>query len=159
MNSIKCDSVLNSLKLVRSGEDIFWTIQLKVTEETSIRTFPKQFGNDIDFNGAFDQSAVNDAWNKVNVPVADYNLNYNLTFGELLFEAKLMNISAVRKLTKEDVWMTEYTVTLTCDPDKDTIKKLAYYVKHKEEDPETGKKVLMTYNTILEDPSTETTNS
>ena len=31
------------------------------------------------------------------------------------------------------------------------IKNIAWYVKHKEPDPETGKKVLMTYNTVLED--------
>ena len=31
------------------------------------------------------------------------------------------------------------------------IKNIAWYVKHKEPDPETGKKVLMIYNTVLED--------
>lgn len=152
MNNVKCDSMLNSFKLVRKGEDIYWVLQIKVVEDTSIRTFTRQFGSDIDFNGAFDQSAVNDAWNKANFPLTDYNLEYMFTFDELRFPAKLVNLSATRKCSKDDTWSTEYILNLIADPDKDEIKKLAYFVKHKEEDPETGKKVLMTYNTALEDP-------
>lgn len=159
MNNIKFDSVLNSFKLVRKGEDIYWLLQLKVVEETSIRTFPKQFGTDIDFNGAFDQSAVNDAWNKANFPLEDYNLNYMLTFGEISLNAKLINISATRKLTKDDNWSTEYILNIQADPDKDQIKKLAYLVKYKEESPETGKKVLINFDTLLEEPSSETSNT
>lgn len=165
MNNVKFDSFINAFSLVRKGEDVFWTLQVKVHEETSIRTFPRQFGSDIDFNGAFDQSAVNDAWNKANFPVSDYNLEYMFTFDTLRFPAKLMNISATRKQAKDDTWSTEYVLTLMADPDKDEIKKLAYFVKHKEVDPETGKKVVMTYNTALEDPAiyadetTETNNA
>lgn len=153
MNSVKCDSMLNSFKLVRKGEDVYWVLQIKVIEDTSIRTFTKQFGNDIDFNGAFDQSAVNDAWNKANFPLEDYNLNYMFSFDELKFPATLTSLSATRKESKDGTWSTEYLLNLVADPDKDEIKKLAYFVKHKEEDPDTGKKVIKFYDTALEDPS------
>lgn len=155
MNTIKFDSMLTSFKLVRKSEDIFWILQAKITETTSIRTFPRQFMGDIDFNGAFDQSAAQDAWEKLIIPLHDYSLNYSMTFSDLKFDVKLNNITAVRKELKEGGWITEYSLDFVCDPEKDMIKKIAWYVKHKEEDPETGKKVLMSYNTVLE-PATAT---
>lgn len=157
MNTIKFDSVLTAFKLVKRGEDSFWNVQFKVTEETSIRTFPKQFGSDIDFNGVFDQSAVNDAWDKTNIPVSDYNIHYLLDFSEFSFEVKFLNIAAVRKQNNDDTWRTEYTLSFLCDPDKDTIKKLVYYVNRKEVNPMTGKKEVMTYPTVL-NPAEDTGN-
>lgn len=151
MNTIKFDSSLTSFKLVRKGEDMFWILQAKIVEDTSIRTFPKQFHGDVDFNGAFDQSAAQDAWEKLIIPLGDYSLEYKMTFSDLLFDVKLNNLTAVRKELKEGGWITEYTLDFICDPEKDMIKNIAWYVKHKEEDPDTGKKVLMTYNTVLED--------
>lgn len=155
MNTINIDSTLTSFKLIRKGEDIYWSMQLKVVEDTSIRTLPRQFQGDINFNGAFDQSAAQDAWEKLSIPLNDYNLNYTVDFSELRFDATLVNISATRKEQKEGGWATEYIFTLNCDPDKDQIKKLAWYVKHKEEDPETGKKVIVTYPTVLQEPVSE----
>lgn len=149
MNTAKFDSVLTAFKLVKRGEDSFWNVQFKVSEETSIRTFPRQFSPDIDFNGVFDQSAVNDAWDKTNIPVSDYNLHYMLDFSELSFEAKFLNIAAVRKHNNDDTWRTDYTLSFLCDPDKDTIKKLVYYVNRKEVNPMTGKKEVVSYPTVL----------
>lgn len=149
MNTAKFDSVLTAFKLVKRGEDSFWNVQFKVSEETSIRTFPRQFSPDIDFNGVFDQSAVNDAWDKTNIPVSDYNLHYMLDFSELSFEAKFLNIAAVRKHNNDDTWRTDYTLSFLCDPDKDTIKKLVYYVNRKEVNPMTGKKEVVAYPTVL----------
>ena len=149
MNTAKFDSVLTAFKLVKRGEDSFWNVQFKVSEETSIRTFPRQFSPDIDFNGVFDQSAVNDAWDKTNIPVSDYNLHYMIDFSELSFEAKFLNIAAVRKHNNDDTWRTDYTLSFLCDPDKDTIKKLVYYVNRKEVNPMTGKKEVVAYPTVL----------
>ena len=149
MNTAKFDSVLTAFKLVKRGEDTFWNVQFKVSEETSIRTFPRQFSPDIDFNGVFDQSAVNDAWDKTNIPVSDYNLHYMLDFSELSFEAKFLNFAAVRKHNNDDTWRTDYTLSFLCDPDKDTIKKLVYYVNRKEVNPMTGKKEVVAYPTVL----------
>lgn len=152
MNTITCDSFLNSFKIVKQGEDTFWMVQLKVVEETSIRTFPKQFGTDIDFRETFESCAANDTWDKVNFPVADFSLDYKLTFGDISFNATLVNISAIRKYNKkEDRWSTEYTLSLICDPEKEEIKRLMYYVKRKDVDPDTGKKVLVPFNTVLEE--------
>lgn len=151
MNTARFDSSLANFKLVKKGEDMFWILQMKVIEDTSIRSFPRQFQQDIDFNGAFDQSAAQDAWDKVNIPLDAYTLEYKVTFSELIFPAKLIGISATRKESNDGVWSTEYILSFVCDPEKDMIKNIAWYVKHKEPDPETGKKVLMTYNTVLED--------
>ena len=149
MNTAKFDSVLTGFMLVKRGEDSFWNVQFKVSEETSIRTFPRQFSPDIDFNGVFDQSAVNDAWDKTNIPVSDYNIHYMIDFSELSFEAKFLNIAAVRKHNNDDTWRTDYTLSFLCDPDKDTIKKLVYYVNRKEVNPMTGKKEVVAYPTVL----------
>ena len=149
MNTAKFDSVLTGFKLVKRGEDSFWNVQFKVSEETSIRTFPRQFSPDIDFNGVFDQSAINDAWDKTNIPVSDYNIHYMIDFSELSFEAKFLNIAAVRKHNNDDTWRTDYTLSFLCDPDKDTIKKLVYYVNRKEVNPMTGKKEVVAYPTVL----------
>lgn len=157
MNTIEFDSTLTSFKLVRKGEDIYWLLQLKVIEDTSIRTLIKQFQGDIDFNGAFDQSAAQDAWEKLSIPLTDYNLDYVMDFSDLRLDAKLLNLSATRHEMKEGGWATEYVFTLMCDPDKDMIKKLAWFVKHKEEDPETGKKVIVTYPTVFAEPNSENT--
>lgn len=151
MNTIRFDSSFTSFKLVRKGEDMFWILQAKIVEDTSIRTFPKQFHGDVDFNGVFDQSAAQDAWEKLIIPLGEYSLEYKMTFSDLVFDVKLNNLTAVRKELKEGGWTTEYTLDFICDPEKDMIKNIAWYVKHKEEDPDTGKKVLMTYNTVLED--------
>ena len=93
MNTIRFDSSFTSFKLVRKGEDMFWILQAKIVEDTSIRTFPKQFHGDVDFNGAFDQSAAQDAWEKLIIPLGEYSLEYKMTFSDLVFDVKLNNLT------------------------------------------------------------------
>ena len=71
---------------------------------------------------------------------------------ELEIEAKLVNIAVTRKEGNDGIWRTEYVFSFNCDPDKDTIKALALYVKRKETDPESGKKYVATYHTELSEP-------
>lgn len=157
MNTIKFSGSIKGFKLVTKGEDGYWVLQIECVEDTSIRTFPNQFRGDIDFNGAFDSSAANDAWNKVNLPVADYNIKYNIQFSEISEEVKLTNIAATRKIIKgtENVWMTVYMLTFICDPEKDNIKSLAWFTNRKEIDPETGKKAFAVYDVTLEPMESE----
>jgi hypothetical protein len=152
MNNISFESTLTNFKLIRKGEDVYWQMQLKVMEDTSIRMIPQQFRNDIDFNGAIDNNATRDAWTSMGIPVADYNLTYQMNFSELEIEAKLVNIAVSRKEGNDGIWRTEYVFSFNCDPDKDTIKALALYVKRKETDPESGKKYVATYHTELSEP-------
>ena len=152
MNNVSFESTLTNFKLIRKGEDVYWQMQLKVVEDSSVRTIPQQFKNDIDFNGAFDVNATRDAWTKLMIPVFDYNLTYEMNFSELQLEAKLVDISAVRKEGSDGIWRTEYVFSFNCDPDKDMIKALALYVKRKETDPESGKKFVATYHTELSEP-------
>lgn len=152
MAKIMFDSTLNNFKLIRKGEDVFWQIQLKVVEDSSVRSLTNQFKNDIDFNGAFDVNASRDAWDKLNIPVIGYNLTYGMKFSDLELEAKFVNIAATRKEGNDGIWSTEYILSFNCDPDKDMIKALALYVKRKETDPESGKKFVATYPTELAEP-------
>lgn len=152
MNNVSFESTLTNFKLIRKGEDIYWQMQLKVVEDNSVRMIPQQFRNDIDFNGAIDNNATRDAWTSMGIPVADYNLTYQMNFSELEIEAKLVNIAVSRKEGNDGIWRTEYVFSFNCDPDKDTIKALALYVKRKETDPESGKKYVATYHTELSEP-------
>ena len=129
MNTARFDSSLANFKLVKKGEDMFWILQMKVVEDTSIRSFPRQFQQDIDFNGAFDQSAAQDAWDKVNIPLDAYTLEYKVTFSDLVFPAKLIGISATRKESNDGVWSTEYILSFVCDPDKDMIKNKKFKIR------------------------------
>jgi hypothetical protein len=152
MRAVSFDSTLTNFKLIRKGEDVYWQLQLKAVESSSVRTITQQFKNDIDFNGAIDPNATRDAWDKLNIPVLNYNLTYDLQFSELELEAKLVNILLTRKEGKDGIWTTEYVFTLNCDPDKDMIKALALYVKRKETDTETGKKYVAAYHTEFSEP-------
>ena len=152
MNNVSFESTLTNFKLIRKGEDIYWQMQLKVVEDSSVRMIPQQFRNEIDFNGAIDNNATRDAWTSMTIPVADYNLTYQMSFSELELEAKLVNINVSRKEGNDGIWRTEYVLSFNCDPDKDMIKSLALYVKRKETDPESGKKFVATYHTELSEP-------
>lgn len=152
MNNVSFESTLTNFKLIRKGEDIYWQMQLKVVEDSSVRMIPQQFRNDIDFNGAIDNNATRDAWTSMTIPVADYNLTYQMSFSELELEAKLVNINVSRKEGNDGIWRTEYVLSFNCDPDKDMIKSLALYVKRKETDLESGKKFVATYHTELSEP-------
>lgn len=163
MNTIRFQSTLNKFSHVKKHDDVYWQMQLKIIEDSSIRTFIPQFNGDIDFNGAFDHCAVNDVWTKMIIPLTDYKLNYVVQYNDIIIDAQLISIAAIRKETKPTgddpggIWQTEYTLTFTCDPDKDMIKNLILYEKRKEEDLETGKKVLKQYPTVLSEPEEETT--
>ena len=54
MRAVSFDSTLTNFKLIRKGEDVYWQLQLKAVESSSVRTITQQFKNDIDFNGAID---------------------------------------------------------------------------------------------------------
>lgn len=121
-------------------DNIYTCFTLQVCEDTSVRTFPRQFTR-IDLS-VFDSVANNDVFDKINVPCDEYNLNYNITYDTLNFDAKLESINAVVKKTKEGVPYTVYNLNFVKEIEKDIDVKLATFVKFKEEDVETGKKKL-----------------
>ena len=151
MNTIRFDSTMVKFSPVRKQEDVYNILQLKVVEDSSIRSLPQQFKGQIDLSNVFQPAASNDPWDKINIPVSEYRMDYTITFSDCQFEAKLENIAAAIKIDRAGVPSTEYTLTFQKELDKDLDSKLSLYLKRKEEDPETGKKALMFYNTVLEE--------
>lgn len=109
-----------------------------VTEDTSVRTFPGQFKTPkLD---VFDAMAANDLFDRISIPLKDYIVEYDVKFGDTLFAAKLENLTAVIKHTKDGSPFTVYTLRFAKEVEKDIDWQLSCYVKVKEENDE-GKKV------------------
>lgn len=109
-----------------------------VTEETSVRTFPGQFKHPK--MDVFDSIANNDIFDKISIPCKDYLVEYDMVFGDTAFVAKLDNLSATIKHTKDGSPFTVYTLRFVKEVEKDIDWQLSCYAKLKEENEE-GKKV------------------
>ena len=149
MNTIRFNSVMTKFQPNIKKEDVYVMFQLKVNEDSTIRGLPQQFKKQIDLSNIFSASASNDNWDKVNIPLSDYRMKYTVDFAGMQFEAKLENIAAVIKTDKTGVPNTEYTLTFYKELDKDMDTQLAMFLKRKEVDPESGKKKVVEYNTVL----------
>lgn len=126
-----------SVKVKKEQFTTCFTVQL--TEDTGVRSFPQQFKT-VDL-GVFDAMATNDVFDKISIPYSDYMVEYDMTFGDTNFVAKIENISASIKRPKDGgVPTTTYTVRFVKELDKDVDPKLATYVNAKELNEE-GKKV------------------
>lgn len=109
-----------------------------VTEDTSVRTFPGQFKTPkLD---VFDSMAANDLFDKISIPLKDYLVEYDMKFGDTEFTAKIENLSASIKHTKDGTAFTVYTLRFTKEVEKDIDWQLSCYLKVKEENEE-GKKI------------------
>lgn len=150
MNTIKFSSTMTKFQPIIKKENVIVCMQLKVTEDTSVRTVPQQFRNQIDLMPVFAVNAAQDVWSKVCIPVGDYRMTYKVTFGEREFDAKLEQIDAVRKEAKDGTWSTEYTLTFVKELENDLDTNLSAMLKYKAVDPETGKKHVVLFDTILE---------
>ena len=151
MNTVKFSSTMTKFQPIIKEENVIVCFQLKVVEETSIRTFPQQFRGQIDLMSVFSSNATQDVWSKMNIPVSDYRMNYNITFGEKAFKAKLEQIDAVRKENSNGTWKTEYTLTFVKELENDLDTNLSSMLKYKAIDRESGKKQLVLFETILEE--------
>lgn len=127
--------------------DVFANVQIKTTEFGAIRTFirPFQMAGIEGSLDLFKESSL--PWNKLNIPVSDYDLYYNIKFDSVNFDAKLINISVNTKQVK-DSSVTDYILSFNkCIEASDS--NVSYYIKHKEED-ENGKMKLVEYNVKLD---------
>ena len=155
--TIRCQATMTKFNVNVKKEDIWTCFSLQVMEDTSVRTFPRQF-NRIDL-GVFDSVANNDVFDKINVPCDDYNLQYTMDFEDLQFDVKLESISAAIKHTKTGTPYTVYNLNFVKEIEKEVDLKLASFVKYKEEDPESGKKITHLYRNGVEvKPMTNTQN-
>lgn len=111
---------------------------LVVTEDQTVRTFPGQFKHPK--MDVFDAMANNDIFDKISIPCKDYMVEYDVTFGDTSFVAKLENLTAAIKHTKDGTAFTVYTLRFVKEVEKDIDWQLSCYAKLKEED-ENGKKV------------------
>lgn len=151
MTIVKFSSTMTKFQPIIKKENVIVCFQFKVVEETSIRTFPQQFRGQIDLMSVFSTNATQDVWSKMNIPVSDYRMNYNITFGDKTFKGKLEQIDAVRKENSDGTWKTEYTLTFVKELENDLDTNLSSMLKYKAVDPESGKKQLVLFDTTLEE--------
>lgn len=149
METIKFSGTMTKFNVNVKKDNIYTCFSVQVVEDSSVRTFPRQF-NRIDLS-VFDSVAQNDVFDKINVPCEEYNLQYKVNFENLEFEAKLESINAAIKRSKTDVPYTTYTLNFVKEIDKNVDLQLASFVKYKEEDPETGKKVVKYFSIDMEE--------
>jgi hypothetical protein len=145
---ISFDSVLVNDRTIVRKERVLKSSALKIVEDTSVRTFIKQFSSDFDVS-MFGTSAVQDAFNHINIPLQANNISYNMTFAGIAFEAKLDGVSAAIRRKKDGTYMTTYTFTFVKEIDPSVDGVLSSSLKNKETD-EKGKKKLIQYATTLD---------
>lgn len=145
---ITFDSILVSDKIIARGERTFKSFTLKVIEDTSVRTFIKQFHNDFD-TSLFGTSAAQDDFNHINIPLQAKNISYDVNFAGIAFEAKLDSMSAAIRRKKDGTYMTTYTFTFVkeLDPAVDGVISATFKNKYVDEK---GKKQLTQYATTLD---------
>lgn len=145
---ITFDSMLVSDKTIARGDRTLKSFTLKIVEDTSVRTFIKQFHADFDVS-MFGTSAAQDSFNHINIPLQANNISYNMTFAGIAFEAKLDSMSAAIKQKKDGTYMTTYTFTFVkeLDPAVDGIISATFKNKYVDEN---GKKQLTQYATTLD---------
>lgn len=127
--------------------DVFASVQIKTSERGPIRTFVKPF-QEAGVEGLVDLFKEETLpWNKMTLPLNDYDLYYSVTFDNVKFDAKLINIAVTTKKIK-DASVTDYVLSFTkCIETNDS--NVSYYIKHKEENEE-GKMELVEYPIHLE---------
>ena len=92
---IMCSVTMTKFNVNVKKDNIYSCFSLQVVEDSSVRTFPRQF-NRLDLS-VFDSVANNDVFDKLNIPCSEDNLQYIVDFEGLNFEAKLDSMSAVIK--------------------------------------------------------------
>lgn len=148
------DSILVRDVTVERNNTAYKSFTLQVTEESSVRSFPQQFRQDFDTT-QFNEVAVNDNWDDINIPVHRYNLSYNVDFAGILFTAKLKKFSARiktrknRKNPEDETFYTVYKLTFEKEIDPEVDGLISSMFKAKEVD-ENGKNKLKTCTTKLE---------
>lgn len=145
---ITFDSILVSDKIIARGDRTLKSFTLKIVEDTSVRTFIRQFNTDFDVS-MFGTSAAQDSFNHINIPLQANNISYDMTFAGIAFEAKLDCMSAAIKQKKDGTYMTTYTFTFVkeLDPAVDGIISATFKNKYVDEK---GKKQLTQYATTLD---------
>lgn len=160
--SVRLETKMTKFQTVNNNNNFSMVIQLKCIEDSSIRTLPQEFKEDFDFTELFQQLVINDKWDKINLPLTDYNLKYDVEFADVLFTAKLDSITAVNKKRKKKapqidgapdgddiVSITaEYVLNFTKEVDNNLDTKISLYLNRKEVDEE-GKMYPAKYQTIL----------
>jgi hypothetical protein len=144
---ISFEAILIGDKTIARNNMAHKSFTLKVIEDTSVRTIPPQFKGDFD-TSMFNASAVNDTFNRINIPLRQNNINYEITFAGTKFNAQLESMSANIKQKKDGTFTTTYTFTFVkeLDPTVDGILSSMFMVT---ETDDKGKKQLIKYQTDL----------
>lgn len=144
---ISFEAILIGDKTIARNNMAHKSFTLKVIEDTSVRTIPSQFKGDFD-TSMFNANAVNDTFNRVNIPLRQNNINYEITFAGTKFNAQLESMSANIKQKKDGTFTTTYAFTFVkeLDPTVDGILASMFMVT---ETDDKGKTQLIKYQTDL----------
>lgn len=145
---ITFDSFLVNDRTVVRNDNAYKCFTLKVIEDTSTRTIPQQFKPDFD-TSMFSQNAINDTFNRINIPLRAENIKYNMTFAGIAFDAKIDSMSAAIKRKKDGTYSTIYTFTFVKELDATVDITLSSMIMAKETDAK-GKKQIIKYATTLD---------
>ena len=85
---ISFEAILIGDKTIARNNMAHKSFTLKVIEDTSVRAIPPQFKGDFD-TSMFNASAVNDTFNRINIPLRQNNINYEITFACTNFTAQI----------------------------------------------------------------------
>ncbi len=146
-DTIQFSGIMVKHSPVIKKNDVFANLQIKTSEVGAIRTFMQPFQK-AGVEGIVDLFKEEYLpWNKINMPLSEYNLYYKVVFEGVEFDAKLVNIAVSNKRVK-DSSVTEYILSFDkCIESNDA--NVSYYIKRKEED-ENGKMQLIQYPVTLE---------
>lgn len=145
---ISFDSFLIDDRTITRNNQPLKSFTLKVIEESSVRSLPQQFKGDFD-TSMFNSSAVNDEWDRINIPVGKhYSLKYNVNFAGIAFEAKLENFSSSVKVKKDGTCSTIYVLKFTKELDAAIDPQISAMLNVKETDAQ-GKTQTAKYATTL----------
>ena len=144
---ISFEAILVNDRTIVRNDNAYKCFTLKVLEENSVRVVPQQFSSDFD-TSMFSASAVNDTFNRINIPLRQNNLKYTVSFAGLTFDAKLDGMSAAVKTKRDGTCSTIYTFTFVkeLDPTVDGVLSSMLMVKTTDDK---GKKTLTKYQTNL----------
>lgn len=130
-------------------DNVFVNIAVKHTSNQPIQHFLESFENETKMSNIKSLFESPIEWDNLKLKLDEYPFFYEVEFDEIVFVARLMSISIVKKV-KAGVNSFEYTLAFRKDVEGDNKDSIAAktYLKYKEEN-EDGKKVLVEFDVIL----------
>jgi hypothetical protein len=130
-------------------DNVFVNIAVKHTSNHPNQYFLESFENEAKMTNIHSLFESPIEWDNLKLKLDDYPFFYEVEFDKIVFVARLMSISIVKKI-KAGISSFEYTLAFRKDVEGDNKDSITAktYLKYKEEN-EDGKKVLVEFDVIL----------